>query len=255
MSTLSSSIVKGGALIDDTSRFMELWADTANGEEALGRVVHENVLGLPTQSRAATVAKYVLRPRFVEPGPEVPAALRTLLTNREAFIDACYYEASRADGLLGRFAEEAIFGWHEDGRLVVDVDLVESWLDGLAEAGALAAWSDALKRRVAQGLIATLRDFGRLTGAVKSPRKEIARPGISVGGFGYTAYRLHEQGLSTRGILSSRVWRRWLLDDDRVDELMHRLAALGIVFYSVAGSTIRVDWRVGSLEEVARAAA
>ncbi len=55
-------------------------------------------------------------------------------------------------------------------------------------------------------------------------------------------------------MLVSPVWRRWLLDKSRVDELMHRLASLGILFYSVAGSTLRIDWRIDSLAEVARAA-
>lgn len=255
MTALNSNIVKGGALIEDTARFLEVWGESQDSEAVLDRVVHENALGLPTQSRAAAVAKYVLRPRFVAPGPEVPAALRAVLADRAAFSDACYYEATRADALLGRFAEDTVFSWHEAGRLVVDADLVESWLRELAANKHVADWSPSLTRRVAQGLIATLRDFGRLTGAVNSPRKEIARPGISSGGFAYTAYRLHQQGESSRGILRSAVWRRWLLDHDRVDEMMHRLASLGVVFYSVAGSTLRIDWRVDSLVEAARVAA
>jgi hypothetical protein len=66
--------------------------------------------------------------------------------------------------------------------------------------------------------------------------------------------RLKQQELSSRAILSSEVWRRWLLDGRRVDELMHRLAGLGIVYYSVAGSSLRIDWRVDTLPEVVRAA-
>lgn len=255
MSALNSNIVKGGALIEDTVRFLEVWVESQSGEEVVDRIVGENALGLPTQSRAAAVAKYVLRPRFVAPGPDVPAALRAVRADRATFVDACYYEATRADALLGRFAEDAVFSWHEAGRLVVDVDLVTSWLDQLAAKNEVGEWSPSLKMRVAQGLISTLRDFGRLNGAIKSPRKEIARPGISTGGFAYTAYRLHQQGESTRGLLGSPVWRRWLLDDDRVDDMMHRLASLGLLFYSVAGSTRRIDWRLNSLVEVARAAA
>ncbi len=80
------------------------------------------------------------------------------------------------------------------------------------------------------------------------------RPGISVGGFAYVAFRLHQQGESSRAILTSPVWRCWLLDDARVDEMMHRLVSLGVVYYSVVGSTLRIDWRVDSLVEVARVA-
>ncbi len=44
MSTLSSNIVKGGALIEDTARFVEVWDDSVGGEVLLERVVHDNVL-------------------------------------------------------------------------------------------------------------------------------------------------------------------------------------------------------------------
>ena len=116
-------------------------------------------------------------------------------------------------------------------------------------------WSPNIRDRVARGLLAALRDFGRLTGARSSSKKEIARPGISDGGFAYVAYRLHQQGESSRAILDSPVWRRWLLDRPRSTSMMHRLAVLGVVYYSVAGSTLRIDWRVDALAEVARAAA
>jgi Putative inner membrane protein (DUF1819) len=254
VSGLNSNIVKGGALVDDIARFVEAWEDSLTGNEILDRVADENLLGLPTQSRAADVARYVLRPRFVLPGADVRDGLRALLHNRPAFVDACLYEATRADELLGLFAQSAVHDWHVAGQLEVDVDLVMDWLDGLIDEGSIPSWSESLKRRVAQGLIATLRDFGRLCGTRKSPRKEIPRPGISIGGFAYVAYRLHQQGESSRGILSSNVWRRWLLDATRVDDLMHRLGSVGIVFFSVAGSSLRIDWRVDSLGEVARAA-
>ena len=96
---------------------------------------------------------------------------------------------------------------------------------------------------------------GRLEGATKSPNKEIAGPDISNGGFAYVAYRLHQSGESSRGLLTTPVWKRWLLDRPRVDQHMHRLAAQGLVYYARAGSSLRIDWRVESLVEVARAVA
>ena len=103
-------------------------------------------------------------------------------------------------------------------------------------------------------MMAALRDFGRLEGVRSSSKKQIARPDITIPGFAYVAFRLHQQGVSSRSILASIVWRRWLLDEARVDELMHRLAARGVVYYAVAGSSLRIDWRADSLAEVVRAA-
>ena len=50
-------------------------------------------------------------------------------------------------------------------------------------------------------------------------RKEIASPTLSPRGFAYVAYRLHEQGASSRALITTPVWRQWLLPDERVAEL------------------------------------
>lgn len=253
MTTMSSNIVKGGALVEDSGLFVEVWDDELSTGENLDRIVDGNALGLPTQSRASDVTTYALRPRFVDPGPDVVPALRVLRQDAPGFVDACYFEATRADDLLARFAEDAVASWYEDGRLTLTAEMVEDWLARLRESGAVASWSDSLRRRVAQGLVATLRDFGRLEGAKKSPNKQIAGPGISFPGFSYVAFRLQQSSSSGRAVLGSPVWRRWLLDEQRVDELFHRASARGLLYFATAGSALRIDWRLGSLEEVAHA--
>lgn len=255
MTAMSSNISKRGALLDDTRQFVSLWNDDLSSAANLSLFNEQNLLGLPSQSRAADVTMYALRPRFVDPGEDVVRALRILRDNPAAFSDACYYEASRADQLLAAFAEGPLACWYDEGRLGLNADLAEHWLAELETADKVPAWSPSLKRRVAQGLLATLRDFGRLEGATRSPNKDIAGPGISDGGFAYVAYRLHQCGESSRGLLTTPVWKRWLLDGPRVDQHMHRLAAQGLVYYDRAGSSLRIDWRVESLVEVARAVA
>lgn len=255
MTGLSSNISKRGALLDDTRQFVSLWDDDLSSAANLSLFNQQNLLGLPSQSRADDVTMYALRPRFIDPGEDLVRALRFLRNSPAAFSDACYYEASRADQLLAAFAEGPLVGWYEEGRLGVNADLTEQWLGELEKAERIPIWSPSLKRRVAQGLLATLRDFGRLEGTNKSPHKEVAGPGISDGGFAYVAYRLHQSGESSRGLLTTPVWRRWLLDGPRIDQHMQRLAAQGLLYYARAGSTLRIDWRVENLVEVARAVA
>ena len=71
----------------------------------------------------------------------------------------------------------------------------------------------------------------------------------------FVAYRLHQSGESSRGLLTTPVWKRWLLDSTRIDQHMHRLAAQGLLYYARAGSSLRIDWRAESLVEVAGAVA
>ena len=242
-------------MLDDARQFVMLWDDAMTCDQNLERFSELNVLGLPSLSRAADVTNRILRPRFVDGGDDVVPALRVLSSSPQAFVDACYYETSRDDALLALFAEQAIAAWYDGGRLAVDAELADHWLADRARHDIVPAWSNVRRRKIARGLLAALRDFGRLDGAKGSPKKTISGPGISDGGFAYVAYRLHESGESSRGTLTSSVWRRWLLDAPRIDQHMHRLAAQGLLYYARAGSSLRIDWRAESLVEVARAAA
>ena len=104
--------------------------------------------------------------------------------------------------------------------------------------------TETIRTKVARGLLAALRDFGILSGAV---RKEFAPPSLSIAGFGYVAFRLHEEGASSRALFASAVWRRWFLDAARVTELFHEAERQGLLRYSSAGSAVRVDWLQGTL--------
>jgi hypothetical protein len=248
----SSNILKGGALLEDTRRFVEVWDDELARDENLDRILRLNLLGHPSRKRAADVLKYVMKRRFLEGADNCIPALRAMQSHPSAFREACYYEAARSDGLLATFAEGPLFGWYSDGRVGVNVRDTEVWLRGLIARAQLPQWSDQVVTRAAQGLLSTLRDFGVLNGAV---RKEYSAPGISAQGFAYVAFREQQQGVSARGLVESTVWRRWLLDARWVNDLLTQADRLGLLHYARAGSAVRIDWRLHDLGEVVRAAA
>jgi hypothetical protein len=248
----TSNILKGGALLDDARRLVEVWDIGETVPWNLGRISDANLLAKPSRARADAVLQRVLRPRLVEPGPQVIEAMKGLLDSPRGFIEAYYFEASRDDGLLAVCAEDLLFGWWESGRMVVDVNEVAIWLGELAARNETLRWADSTRIEVARHLLTALRDFGVLSGAT---RKEFSRASLSVAGFGYVAFRLHELGASSRGLLASPVWRRWFLDRGRITELFHEAARHGLLRYSAAGSAVRVDWLQESLSEVVRAVA
>lgn len=250
-----SRLLKGGAALDDTLRVVELWDDAFSPVENLSRIAEGNLLGKSSRSRLDDVLKVVIRPRFVEPGGYLLPALRALADDHRAFRDACYYEASRTDRLLADFAEGPLWDWWNAGRLSIDLADVEAWLDELEAGEALPSWTSSVKTRAAQGLLSTLRDFEVLRGVSKGHRKEILTPTMSPRGFAYVAWREHEQGASSRALATSRVWRRWLLEPDRVLDLFGQAARLGVLQFSSAGSAVRIDWVASSLQEVTGAAA
>lgn len=250
--TLTSNIQKGGALLDDCRRVVEAWDPSTSSEENLERIARENLLAKASRTRTDDVLRRIIVPRFVQPGTHVLPALRGLLPDPRSFVNACYYEAARDDTLLAAFAEEPLWRWWQAGRVGVGVEDVKDWLLDLTGTDKLPVWSDSVRTKAARGLLAALRDFGVLRGAT---RKEIVAPSMTPKGFAYVAWREHEQGASSRRLATSQVWRRWLLEPDRVLDLFAQAARLGVLQYSSAGSAVRIDWIAASLGEVAGAAA
>ena len=245
----TSRILKGGALLDDVRRLVEVWDPNQSPPNNFDRVLAGNLLGKRSQVRLREVLELVLKPRFIDPGPEVMASLGVLRQIPNAFRDACYYETARVDPLIARFAEEMLYTRHLEGRTVISVSEVEGWLGTLSGP---TDWSPSVTIRVAQGLLAALRDFGILEGSV---RKRLVSPRPTISGFAYSAYREYQAGSSARGLLTNSVWHLWLLEEAQVRDLFSAAEAHGVLSYAQAGSAVRIDWRVGSLEDVARAAA
>jgi hypothetical protein len=246
------NIQKGGALLSDTRRLVEVWDPSASPELNLRRIADENLLGKATRRRLDDVLLRCLAPRFVAPGPQVLIALKTMLSDHRAFTEAAYFETSRDEGLLAAFAEGPFSDWYETGRSRVTIDDTTSWLAERAAAGVLPEWSPTVRTKVGRGLLAALRDFLVLDGATN---KRYVPPHLSLRGFAYVAFRLHEQGASSTKIATSSVWRRWLLSTERVDELLRLAAGAGVLTYGSAGTAVRIDWHVGSVEEAIRVAA
>jgi Putative inner membrane protein (DUF1819) len=93
---LTSNILNGGALLDDARRMVEVWDLSEDTKWNLHRIATENLLAKPSRARADAVLQRVLRPRLIEPGPQVIAALRELRSSPRGFVEAYYFESTRA---------------------------------------------------------------------------------------------------------------------------------------------------------------
>jgi hypothetical protein len=246
------NIQKGGALLDDCRRVVEAWEPELDPAANLERISANNLLGKTSRTRTDDVLRRIIGPRLVEPGPHIIPALKAFLADPRAFREACYYETSRDEPLLASFAEGPLFQLWASGRIGIQVDDVTGWLMEQQREGRTGAWSDQVRTKVARGLLAALRDFGILTGA---RTKEIAPPDMTPRGFVYVAWRLHEQGASSRALATSPTWRRWLLGPARIDDLFTQAARLGMLSIVTAGSAVRIDWHARCLEEVTGATA
>jgi hypothetical protein len=248
---ITTRVIKGGALLEDSRRLVDGWEEAKTSEENLDRFRTRNLLGKRSRSRTED-ALAILRQRFVDPGPHVIRALRRLALRADSFRDACYYEAARNDALLAYTAGEVLSELRGRGWVKVTVDDIDRALLDVPPARAVKEWGDSTRLRVVHGLLSTLRDFGILEGRAI---KHIARPHLSFAGFVYVLGRLRDQAPSSQAVVTSPVWRWWLLDDRDVRASLLEADREGLLRFSDAGSIQRIDWRVDGLEEMVRAVA
>ena len=248
---ITSRIIKGGALLDESRRFVETWDDDVSPEANLQAFRSGNLLG--KRSRARTEDNLaILRQRFIAPGPYLIRSLRPLTLRADAFRDACYYEAARNDDLLAYLAGSVLADLRGRGWVKVTVDDVERALLVAPPDPIVKEWGERTRTRVVHGLLSALRDFGVLEGRAN---KHIASASISFTGFVYVLGRLREILPSSHQIISSPAWRWWLLEDRDIRGLLLEADREGLLRFADAGSSVRIDWRVEGLEEMVRAVA
>lgn len=247
MTKFTTRIIKGGALLAETRRLIDVWDDVEPVDENLEQIRARNMLGLPSRKRTEDTLR-ILRQRFVDPNAQILPVLRLISRDTAAFRDACYFEATRNDGLLAFAAEHVLFDWWESGRSSITTEQLERALLDTTPDPDLKTWGDATRRRVMHGLLSAFRDFGILEG---KQNKQLAPPHLTFLGFVYTAGRLRQLGAVD--LPGSDVWRRWLLDDRRVRALFLEADRVGLLRYAEAGTVSRIDWHSDDFRELVNA--
>lgn len=248
---ITSRIIKGGALLDESRRLVEAWDEGLSPEANLEVFRSGNLLGKRSRARSEDTLA-ILRQRLVEPGPHVIRSLRPLTLRADAFRDACYFEAARNDGLLAHVAGSVLADLRGRGWVKVAVEDVERALLVAPPDPVVKEWGDRTRTRVVHGVLSALRDFGILEGRAS---KHIAPASISFTGFVYVLGRLREVLPSSHQIVSSPVWAWWLLEDRNVRGLLLEADREGLLRFADAGSSVRIDWNLDGLEEMVRAVA
>lgn len=131
--------------------------------------------------------------------------------------------------------------------MVVNVLDVEQALRKWIEEGKTScAWGDYTIRRVSQGLLTTLRDFGVLQGVVK---KRIAPFYLPVQAFSYIAFYLKQHQPSGTRLLDLADWKLFSLHHEGVERFFLEAHQHGLLEYHVAGSVTRLTFPANTLEE------
>lgn len=246
----TSKIIKAGALLPDTKLLLENWDKDASVQTNLDRIRQENLFGKASRSRVDDVL-LIFKERYLE-DPDLLGALVTLANGGmlgEALNRILYFQTTRSDLLLHDLVTEQLNDWSGRSDREIRPWEVQNWIEKQVAAGRTERpWSPAVQRRVVQGLLSTLRDFGILEGSVK---KRLAYLYLPLDAFAFIAFQLHGEGRSGKALLHDPEWRLFLLPEGTVERFFLEAHQEGLLQYYAAGPVVRIDFPAQNLEEYA----
>jgi hypothetical protein len=246
----SSRIIKASALLSDTKTLLANWDGTTSLKENLDRFRRDNLFGKASRSRVEDVLA-IFRQRYLTSEP-VTKALVALVRNglpQEAIDKILFFHAARADLLLHDVVTEVLAPMHAQGRTDLAVGDIRAPVARWVEEGKTTSrWSEETTRRVVQGLLATLRDFGVLQGAAT---KRIAPSLLPIRAFAYVAFSLSRSEPSGARLIASPEWRLFFLPPEGVERFLVEANQHDLLEYHAAGTIVRIRFPAESPEEYA----
>jgi hypothetical protein len=243
-------IAKAAAVIADSKALLEAWDLNSDVTENLDRIRHTNVFGDASRARAADVLR-VFRQRYFD-DPEIGRALAILVKGHVPgqWIDPLlYFYTAMNDATLHDLVLSVIDSRQKSGYQGVTVDQVMQQLrEWVSEGKTAGSWTDKTVRIVAQHALAALRDFGILQGKVI---KSITPIYLPVEPFAVIAFELWRRLGSGEKVLRSPEWGLFFLPTQGVERFFFEAHQERLLSYDAAGSVIRLEFPVKSLEEMA----
>jgi hypothetical protein len=246
----NSRLQKGGALLEDMRLLVRRWQNAGpNGQQTT--VVAENVLGKNTRARAADTLRYAFLPRFVNGRPPQAWKIVRALEDRNLPVEVLrpvyYWITARNERLLYDFIHIELLQRSKHQIQTIKTDEVCNWIaTQLIPRGKL--WSHTVTTKVAQGVLATLRDFGILEGTVK---KSIAPVYLPVESFAYIAFALQQEGASGLHLVQHQDWFLFLFSLPVVEHMYLEADRHGLLRFQAAGKIMRIDFPAHNFEEMA----
>lgn len=246
----SSKIIKASALLSDTKMLLAQWDEQADVQANLDRMLRENLFGKASRSRIAAILA-IFKQRYLQ-DPNLLAALVVLVKGRlpaESLDRILYFQALQSDALLHDAVVDLLAGLAARGQSEISIQEVRAWIGAQVSGGKTAQpWGAETIERVAQGILATLRDFDILQGSVK---KHLVLPYLPVRAFAFIAYLLHRHERSGDRLVHDPSWRIFFLSPLAAERLFLEAHQEGLLSYHAAGRVIRIDFPAGTVQEYA----
>jgi hypothetical protein len=246
----TTRLQKGGALVGEMRLLSQHW----DGEPGCAdQLLRSNVISAPSRLRARDAITRTFVPRFVSSRPadlwRPLGILERAGWKAERILPLHYYAAAAAEPLLWDFVVQVLAERHAGGQTEVGTGDVLRWLRQTPDNRFVGQrWTAAVSTRVARGLLAALRDFGVLAGAVK---KRLAPLYLPTESFAFLAMVRSLLCFGGKRSLGDPCWQLFWLSEAAVERFFIEAQQRKLLEYHAAGSVVRVEFRVNTLDEYA----
>jgi len=247
----STKIIKAGALLVDTRTMLSNWDFSVSQEDNLLRFQEENIFGKTSRSRVEDILR-IFKQRYLRDKQVITSLVHFSSDNASGQIldPILYFLSAQSDDLLHDIVTEILFTFQAEGKMDVSVNELSTILSKWQVEGKMKAdWSDATTKRVSEGLMATLRDFGILKGV---QNKKIAPILLPTSSFAFIAYYLLKDKKVASDAIQDPEWRLFFLSSLAVERFFMEAHQLELLQYHAAGNIIRIEFPVESIEEYAQ---
>lgn len=246
----NSRLQKGGALLEDMRFLVRSWQN-GSVQEQIDVIVTQNLLGKQSRARARETLRRAFLPRFVTGRPreawEIVRELEDQNLPLESLRPVYYWITARNESLLYDFVREELLPRSKRQEQRITTKEVFDWIRTRL-ALCKKAWSEAVTTKVAQGILATLRDFGVLEGATN---KRISPVYVPVEAFTYISFAIEKEGITGAGLVNHQDWSLFLFSPRVVEHMFLEADRNKLLRYHAAGKIMRVDFPADSYKEMA----
>jgi hypothetical protein len=195
---------------------------------------------------------FIFLPRYVTGYPEWHWRYLKKLVEKKISIEILnpllYFYCALNEPLIGDFIDSVLLPRFEKGILDIDSDVVRIFiLEGVEKKRITVEWSDSVKKNVAGGLYAALKEFGIIEGERK---RKIAPKFIPFPVFVYIAYFIYQEGTAGKEILNHPYWKLFLLNKVEIQHAFLEAHQQKYLHYEEGGDVVRIDFPYKSFEEL-----
>lgn len=248
----TTQLQAGLGLVDETLKLLDIWEQGDKAPDLYKRALDSGRFAAVTARRLRNVVSECFAPRYLKGTPEPALLLQRLKETLpgNALRQLLFVYTARANPIFGDFVRKVYWRAYTGGQSCVGTEDAKTFvLRAIDDGRTSKRWSESTVKRVSSYLIGCCTDFGLLE-STKSSSRAVTQLRIENTVALFLAYDLHSKGLADNALMVHDDWLLFGLEANDVREELRRLGLQGHVLLQSAGSSVRIEWKYKTMEEL-----